>query len=54
MSENINRSDVTVNLKDVYGQTITDEVEITFYNQKVQRAANSSVSISGICASTIP
>ena len=36
MSENINRADVTVNLKDVYGQTITDEVEITFYNQKVQ------------------
>lgn len=36
MSENINRADVTVNLKDVHGQTITDEVEITFYNQKVQ------------------
>lgn len=36
MSENINRADVTVDLKDVHGQTITDEVEITFYNQKVQ------------------
>jgi hypothetical protein len=36
MSENINRADVTVNLKDVFGQVITDEVEITFYNQKVQ------------------
>lgn len=36
MSDNINRADVTVNLKDVYGQPITDEVEITFYNQKVQ------------------
>jgi len=36
MSDNINRADVTVNLKDVYGQVITDEVEITFYNQKVQ------------------
>ena len=36
MSENINRTDVTVNLKDVYGQPIKDEVEITFYNQKVQ------------------
>lgn len=36
MSENINRADVTVNLKDVHGQVITDEVEITFYNQKVQ------------------
>lgn len=36
MSENINRADVTINLKDVHGQTITDEVEVTFYNQKVQ------------------
>ena len=35
MSDNINRADVTINLRDVYGQTITDEVEITFYNQKV-------------------
>ncbi|HKY26633.1 MAG TPA: hypothetical protein VJM12_01665 [Pyrinomonadaceae bacterium] len=32
----VNRADVTVNLRDVHGQTITDEVEITFYNQKVQ------------------
>jgi hypothetical protein len=36
MSENINRADVTLNLKDVHGQPITDEVEVTFYNQKVQ------------------
>jgi hypothetical protein len=36
MSQNINRADVTVDLKDVYGQVITDDVEITFYNQKVQ------------------
>jgi hypothetical protein len=35
MSDNVNRADVTVNLRDVYGQTITDEVELTFYNQKV-------------------
>ena len=34
MSDNVNRADVLVNLRDVYGQTITDEVEITFYNQK--------------------
>jgi hypothetical protein len=34
MSDNINRADVIVNLRDVHGQTITDEVEITFYNQK--------------------
>lgn len=35
MSDNVNRADVRVNLRDVYGQTINDEVEITFYNQKV-------------------
>ncbi|HEX8282308.1 MAG TPA: hypothetical protein VF588_03095 [Pyrinomonadaceae bacterium] len=35
MSDNINRADVSVNLRDVYGQSISDEVEITFYNQKV-------------------
>lgn len=31
-----NRADVTVNLRDVHGQTIKDEVEITFYNRRVQ------------------
>ena len=36
MSDNVNRADVTVNLKDVHGQVISDDVEITFYNQKVQ------------------
>jgi hypothetical protein len=36
MSQNVNRADVTVNLRDVFGQPITDEVEITFYNQKVR------------------
>lgn len=36
MSENINRADVTIDLRDVHSQTITDEVEITFYNQRVQ------------------
>jgi hypothetical protein len=36
MSENVNRADVTVNLRDVFGQLITDEVELTFYNQKVK------------------
>jgi hypothetical protein len=34
MSANVNRADVTVNLRDVFGQPITDEVEITFFNQK--------------------
>jgi hypothetical protein len=34
MSENINRSDVTASLRDVFGQPITDDVEITFFNQK--------------------
>lgn len=32
----INRRKVRVDLKDVYGNTITDEVELTFYNQRVQ------------------
>ena len=35
MNDNINRADVMVNLKDVHGHTINDEVEITFYNQKM-------------------
>ena len=30
-----NRTDVTVNLMDVYGKTINDKVEIIFYNQNV-------------------
>jgi hypothetical protein len=36
MADNVNRADVLVNLRDVFGETITDEVEITFFNQKVQ------------------
>ena len=36
MSDNINRADVSVNLRDVFGNTITDDVEITFRNQQVQ------------------
>lgn len=35
MGDDVNRADVTVNLKDVYGQSITDEVELTFYNQQI-------------------
>lgn len=35
MANDVNRADVTVTLRDVHGQPITDEVEITFYNQKV-------------------
>lgn len=34
MSENVNRAAVTVNLRDVFGQPITDDVDITFFNQK--------------------
>ncbi len=30
----INRRDVRVDLKDVYGRTITDQVRITFFNQR--------------------
>ena len=36
MADDVNRADVIVDLKDVYGQTITDQVQITLYNQKVQ------------------
>jgi hypothetical protein len=36
MADEVNRADVIVNLQDVYRRTITDEVEITFYNQRVQ------------------
>lgn len=33
MPDNVNREDVTVDLRDVYGQTIHDRVRIRFYNQ---------------------
>lgn len=33
MSNDVNRADVTVDLRDVYKKNITDEVEFTFYNQ---------------------
>ena len=32
----VNRRDVRVDLHDVYGETIHDQVEITFYNQRAQ------------------
>jgi hypothetical protein len=32
----INRSDVLVDFKDIYGQTITDKVEIKIYNMQLQ------------------
>jgi hypothetical protein len=35
MTDNINRSDVLVDFKDVYGQSITDEVEIKIYNTQL-------------------
>ena len=35
MSANLNRSDVVVDFKDVYGKTITDEVEILIYNTQL-------------------
>jgi hypothetical protein len=35
MPDNINRSDVLVDFKDVYGNTITDEVEIKIYNTQL-------------------
>lgn len=36
MADNINRSDVLVDFKDVYGNTITDKVEIKIYNTQLQ------------------
>jgi hypothetical protein len=36
MNGNINRADVTANLKDVYGLIIADHVQLTFYNKNVQ------------------
>jgi hypothetical protein len=36
----INRADVEVNFKDVYGNTITDEVEIKIYNTQLQSLKN--------------
>jgi len=35
MSTNLNRSDVVVDFKDVYGKTITDDVEIKIYNMQL-------------------
>ena len=36
MADSINRSDVVVDFKDVYGDTITDKVEIKIYNTQLQ------------------
>lgn len=36
MPDNINRSDVEVDFKDVYGKTITDKVEIKIYNTQLE------------------
>jgi hypothetical protein len=35
MSANLNRSDVVIDFKDVYGQTITDQVEVKIYNSQL-------------------
>jgi hypothetical protein len=40
MADNINRSDVVVDFKDVYGETITDKVEIKIYNTQLQSLKN--------------
>lgn len=36
MADNINRSDVEVDFKDIYGKTITDKIEIKIYNTQLQ------------------
>jgi hypothetical protein len=35
MSANLNRSDVVVDFKDIYGKTINDDVEIKIYNTQL-------------------
>jgi hypothetical protein len=40
MAANINVSDVVVDFKDVYGQTITDEVDIKIYNTQLMSLKN--------------
>jgi hypothetical protein len=40
MADNINRSDVEVDFKDIYGKTITDKVEIKIYNTQLQSLKN--------------
>ena len=40
MADNINRSDVDVDFKDIYGKTITDKVEIKIYNTQLQSLKN--------------
>ena len=36
MPDNINRSDLVVDFKDIYGTTINDKVEIKIYNTQLQ------------------
>lgn len=40
MADNINRSDVRVDFKDVFGETIRDKVEIKIYNTQLQSLKN--------------
>src|SRR6267378_7104691 len=40
MPDNINRSDVEIDFKDVYGDTITDKVEVKIYNTQLQSLKN--------------
>src|SRR5215210_2244119 len=41
MSNNVNRADVLVTLRDVFGQPLTDEVEVVFKNQDVSSLSQS-------------
>jgi len=58
MSTNLNRSDVVVDFKDIYGHTITDEVEIKIYNTQLMtekqifdvKFQGSPVTLSGVPA----
>lgn len=52
---NVNRADVTANLKDVYGNIVNDHVQLTFYNKNVQSLSQTfDVDFDGVTAATLP
>jgi hypothetical protein len=55
MNGNINRADVTARLKDVNGELIRDQVQLTFYNKNVQSLSQRfDVHFDGANAATMP
>ncbi len=52
---NVNRADVTANLKDVYGEIVSNHVKLTFYNKNVQSLSQAfDVDFDGVNAATLP